>query len=306
MAVGLICLLLIAVGAVIYRWRPRMHEPNTEPQTIPKSQISLSVFGPQYGSHRKVQINGAVSTSQGKILRIVWDWGDGTSNSSWFPSAHSYRNDGEYQVQVIAICDDGQQAIAQTIVKLSSFVVQPTDAEIAKSIQVKPGGPGGSVILLAEDFQKGTLDPRLKIQTTGLFDSPPGIKNVTSFGRTRAFGFGRSTCAANCFSSYASRLVITFPIPTFIETISFKEMELFGNWGSGGHTYVDGARLPSAEFGRLPYNDRRADTTYRNHVVSVGALATTIEFRVTDITSASEIYIDDLVVTARKGQHVRY
>src|SRR3989441_6992110 len=146
----------------------------------------------------------------------------------------------------------------------------------------------------------------MSVRTTGTFSAGPGIKNVTNFGSTKAFGFGLSACGASCFFNFVSTLRISFPAPEFVVSISFKEMELFSNWGSGGGIFVDGQPLTANtappgflsynDFGRLPYNDFQPDTTFRSRSFPVNRAVTTIELRVADISNQSEIYIDDLVV----------
>jgi streptogramin lyase len=168
-----------------------------------------------------------------------------------------------------------------------------------------------SNILLFEDFENGTLDPRIAVETVGTFNSNPGIKDITNFGSTKAFGFGRTTCGASCFNGDVTDFKITFPSPTYVSTLSFKEIELYGNWGSGGKIYIDGNPLtpegnpppfsfdfdPSTlDFGRIPYNDLQADTTYQTHTFTINRTVSVIEMKVGDITSASEIFIDDLLI----------
>ena len=99
---------------------------DASPEINPQRQISLSVSAPEYGAHGEIQFNGVVTTTQGKILRIAWDWGDGTSGSSWFPASHSYQNNGEYVVQTTAIRDDGQKATTQTRVSISTQTAAPS------------------------------------------------------------------------------------------------------------------------------------------------------------------------------------
>lgn len=153
--------------------------------------------------------------------------------------------------------------------------------------------------ILSEDFEDGVLDNRVTINTVGSFSESPGIKNITNFGSTKAFGYGRSTCGASCFDNYYMSFVITFSEPTFVSDIYFKEMELYGNWGSKGHVIIDGVWLTQPEsfdFGRTPSNDGIADTTYRDQTFQIYEVVTTIELRVRDITSSSEIFLDDLIV----------
>ena len=98
--------------------------------------------------------------------------------------------------------------------------------------------------LLFENFEDGILDSRITASRVGTFNSLPGIKNVTVFGSAKAYGFGRSTCGVNCFLNYTSTLTITLPSKPFVTTISFKEMELYDNWGSLGELFADGVLSP--------------------------------------------------------------
>lgn len=168
-------------------------------------------------------------------------------------------------------------------------------------------GPARSGVILSEDFEDGSLGPQISVQSAGGFNVAPGIQDITTFGSTKAFGFGLSTCPLNCFFNHVSSLTITLPGPTFVSEISFGEMELFENWGSGGGIFIDGQPLTTEtappnfsshrDFGRFPYNDRIADTTFRTRVFPVNQTVTQITLRVADITNLSEIFIDELVVT---------
>jgi hypothetical protein len=156
-----------------------------------------------------------------------------------------------------------------------------------------------AVTVLSETFEDGLIDPRITLATVGTFSSLPGVKALTAFGSEGAFGFGRSTNRYSSFMGYVTRLIITFDQPTAVTTVSFKEMELFDNWGSGGDILADGSRVGgSPSFGRFPYNDRHADSVFRVREFSIDQTVTQVVLRVHDITDLSEIYIDDLVVTA--------
>jgi hypothetical protein len=192
---------------------------------------------------------------------------------------------GPYFLRVVAANGNGQSAPSNEIV-------------------VPAGPPAGA--LLSESFE-GALDPRISVQVTGTFSTAPSARSAANFGSSRAFGFGLAGCGANCFFSFVSTLRIAFPSPQSVGRIEFKEMELLSNWGSGGGVFVDGQPLtPNTsppnfnaynDFGRLPYNDLRPDTTFRSRSFPVGRMVTSIELRVADITNRSEIYVDDLVIT---------
>ncbi len=49
--------------------------------------------------------------------------------------------------------------------------------------------------------------------------------------------------------------------------------------------------------GRVPSNDRQADSSYRNKLHFISNVVSSVELRVTDITSLSELFIDDLEIS---------
>jgi hypothetical protein len=166
-----------------------------------------------------------------------------------------------------------------------------------------PGLSRAADVILSEDFEDNVLDSRIHIETVGDITNPSsGIKDITEFGSTKAFGFGKSTCGADCWDANITKLIIQFPTPTYVSYISFKEIELYGNWGSGGKVFIDGdpliinGRQVSETFGRLPYNDYIADTTYRTQTLLINKTISTIEIQSWDITNVSEIFIDDLQI----------
>lgn len=157
-----------------------------------------------------------------------------------------------------------------------------------------------AMVLFYENFEDGVLDPKAAVTTTGSFSSEPGIKDLTDFGSEKAFGFGRSVCGASCFENYKTTFDITFDSPVFVTALSFKDKELFGNWGSQGFIYLDGIAFnPTSNgyvFSRNPVNDRVADTAYREYEFDINQELLKISFKVTDITTASEVFIDDILV----------
>ncbi len=167
-------------------------------------------------------------------------------------------------------------------------------------------------VILSETFEDGVLDTRISVTTVGI--SNAGIKDVSfTAGSSKAFGFGTSACGASCFTGHTTLFSIDFGTPTFVDTVSFKEMERFGNWGSQGMVIVDGVYLgtstaypawpsgPAARFGRMPDNDRVADGVYRSQSFAINQTISTLGLYVWDITSRSEIYIDDLVVNGTQN-----
>jgi PKD repeat protein len=69
---------------------------------------SLTIFEPQI-SDLIVTINGVTLPGHkgASITRIHWDWGDGSSEDSWFPASHRYNKPGKYTVTVTSYQSDG-------------------------------------------------------------------------------------------------------------------------------------------------------------------------------------------------------
>ncbi|UOE42115.1 T9SS type A sorting domain-containing protein [Chryseobacterium suipulveris] len=153
--------------------------------------------------------------------------------------------------------------------------------------------------LLDEGFESGSFNPLISFETIGSFSSSPGIVSNTNFGSSKAFSFGKSVCAASCFNSYVTTLVINFSVPTLVENISWKEMEIGGNWGSQGQLLLDDGLYASDALGALPVNSGVADVVPRLKSFSINQTVTSIKLRVNDITSASEIILDDLQINYR-------
>ena len=137
--------------------------------------------------------------------------------------------------------------------------------------------PASAAVLLQEDFEGGSLDSRIAISTVGTFASGPGVRPFSAIEGSRAFGFGRSVNRFNSFGNYVTNLTIDLGSSMFVGSLSFDEMEIFGNWGSRGEIYIDGVLLPvSPAFGRSPYNDFQADTTFRSQTYAINAMARTL------------------------------
>lgn len=151
-------------------------------------------------------------------------------------------------------------------------------------------------MVMNEGFESGVLNPSISFVSTGAFSSAPGIINNTNFGSTKAFSFGKSICGSNCFDNYKTTLIVTFPAPTFVDSIKWKEMEIDGNWGSQGQVLLDDVVFGAATLGAIPVNSGVPNSTPQLKSIRIKQLVTTIKFVVTDITNASRIIIDDLQI----------
>ena len=84
--------------------------------------IELVLFAPEYPGGGQVSVNGYVGTTGGTIERLLWDWGDGTTNESWFPALHRYQTNGDYLIQVTAFASTSET-------RTESVSATVTDAE---------------------------------------------------------------------------------------------------------------------------------------------------------------------------------
>ncbi len=161
--------------------------------------------------------------------------------------------------------------------------------EQAQTQQIAP-------IVFQTGFEDGGLPANVTIHTVGNFTSAPAIKPSTHFGSTKAFGFGKTDCTADCWDDNTSTLRIQLPESVPIALISFDEAELDGNYGSTGYVMVDGQVVNDGTFERLPWNDGIADSEFRHHELTVNLVGRTIDFKVIDITSTSEMFIDNIEI----------
>lgn len=157
---------------------------------------------------------------------------------------------------------------------------------------------------LFEDFEDNALAPGISVVTTGAFGSNPGITKTDSLGGQKAFGFGESSCGTGCFHDYESSLFLDLPKEEILETLSFKAMELHGNWGSTAELSIDGEKWTGVDFSRLPANDLKADSSYRSYCFLLGYPVHRIEWKVWDISNASEVFVDDIALFVREAEAV--
>jgi hypothetical protein len=61
-----------------------------------------------------VGVDGTARSRDFKIARIVWNWGDGTVEESWFPARHTYAQAGRYMLGVSVYDSRGIQVAGQS------------------------------------------------------------------------------------------------------------------------------------------------------------------------------------------------
>ncbi|TAL66832.1 MAG: hypothetical protein EPN82_17070 [Bacteroidetes bacterium] len=141
------------------------------------------------------------------------------------------------------------------------------------------------------------------------YKSEPGIKLCSKFSSGYAFGFGKTYCEDNCYEDidkiqytehpYKTIFRIYFKDSTLITYVSFKWVEMNGNWGSGGMVYINGNKFGTAPYqyiGIYPPSNMLKDETVRNYKLKVDEYAKYIDIVVLDISNVSEIFINNIVV----------
>ena len=61
-----------------------------------------------------VTMDGTIHSRDFNIARVVWDWGDGILEDSWFPARHTYAEPGQYMFSVEVYDDHGVRIAAQS------------------------------------------------------------------------------------------------------------------------------------------------------------------------------------------------
>lgn len=92
-----------------------------------RGQEVLQLSDPHYCACGWVSVNGYVH-SDNKLYELVWDWGDGSRNTSWFPSPHRYAANGTYLVTVIAAGCTTETATIELEVTNANDPGCPTDS----------------------------------------------------------------------------------------------------------------------------------------------------------------------------------
>ena len=100
--------------------------------------IQLSLSDPVNGDCGNVTIGGGVSIASPAVIEsILWDWGDGTSNFSFFAATHIYSANGTYTVEVTAKANTGETTTVTRTVTISNV----TDSCVAEIIQLSLSDP---------------------------------------------------------------------------------------------------------------------------------------------------------------------
>ena len=156
----------------------------------------------------------------------------------------------------------------------------------------------GQQVLLSESFE-GTVDSRIAVTTRGGFNVSPGVISTTTLGGSKAYNFGRSSCPGNCYENNITWMTITFPGGTNISQLSFKSIEVNGDFGSAGYVYTDPtSSQPTTSQNPVTagFHTSQTPTGSNTFVVPINKRVTNIVLEVEDIANASSIYVDNILI----------
>jgi uncharacterized repeat protein (TIGR02543 family) len=176
------------------------------------------------------------------------------------------------------------------------FVLQLRFMFLAVIFSIFAGGYlyAATPVLIAEENFEGVMS--CKLSSVGSFPVSPGIKTGMGVGGSSAYGFGRSSCGGEAWDGYVNDLTFTFSKKCVITKVEFWEIERYENWGSQGWLIANGNKINDTTFGRLPSNDRIADSSFRKREFSLDIVSSGITFRCWDITDRSELFVDDIKI----------
>ena len=135
-------------GSGLYNFTVQVLDANYQPATLAMSMMlnppTIFLSTPCVNRLQLNQNGAVVSPPSGaSTTNLVWDWGDGQSNPSWFPASHTYAAASNYTIQVTAYYDDGSTDwIAQSVTVGPGILTGCTAWTIT-------AGPGGTVAYAA-------------------------------------------------------------------------------------------------------------------------------------------------------------
>jgi Tol biopolymer transport system component/PKD repeat protein len=115
-------------------------EPNSSQTLIQDPELIL--FQPII-QNDIVVINGVAVSKTDSIAKIKWDWGDGTSNTGWFPNKHTYSSPGIYMIKVTAVDLTGKENSAMAKIFIDNINNKPSCSPAVTLMQ--PEITGGEV-----------------------------------------------------------------------------------------------------------------------------------------------------------------
>lgn len=131
---------------------PNMVASQTPPNTAPATGCPPSIgLSSPVVTGLSVSVNGGTSPcgTGTSIASISWDWGDGTTSTSWFPANHTYCAAGTYSITATSHQSDGQTASASTSATVSGPSCPPAISLTGPVVSGQTVSVNGTVQLCA-------------------------------------------------------------------------------------------------------------------------------------------------------------
>ncbi len=164
-------------------------------------ELSLSL--PEYGGCGLVTVNGYVS---GGPDSLTWNWGDGSSSESFFPSTHTYKLDGTYVVSVTAH-PSGETSTTSVRVLTAEMPFCGCSARLVPAVMALRDGKTSGQLRLEIHDEDGGLLPSGGAHLAWS-SSNPRIVDVDASGKVtaRGFGFALVTCSVEGYCVASARV----------------------------------------------------------------------------------------------------
>ena len=95
-----------------------------------ESGLALILATPQLNDFT-VTVDGVVTTTNGTITQLHWQWGDGNSDDQWFPASHTYALTGTFPITATAYDDLGHSTWQTTTITIGNSVPVSSTALIS-------------------------------------------------------------------------------------------------------------------------------------------------------------------------------
>ncbi len=294
--------------------------------------ITLALFAPEHGGCGDVAVNGYVFTSEGTIERMQWEWGDGTTNDSWFPALHRYPTNGNYQIRVTADSSPAETRTETVNVDVTNanetgcsfitFFLNDPDylEEGAISISGSVGTSVGKVECLVWDWGDGNTDESWLPVTHAYASNGDYLILVTAYAteglpRTKSVtAIITNAPAAECYITLSlwdpdylgdGAISVNGSVATDVGTVE----RLVWSWGDGStneswfpalHTYSSNGSYPVfvTAYGTEGLPRTESVTAVVTNAADTNASVITLSLFDPNLLSCGEVWINGVVVAS--------
>jgi len=204
---------------------------------------------------RVVEVNGGISSTSGSVVGWIYDWGDGTKTTGYFPTVHRFPGPGTYSVTLTGYDDRGYVGTSGFDHIVPTFAGTPVRRVALSTYELGlKSGEQATVQIAAYDEEGVPLPPSsLLIETHNLAPSCGGAAvEGTSLVVTTAQLLDRDTCWLPLLV-YVDKVEAEAPLNVIVNGNSGS---FHSAWGQHTGTYLPmgfftASVLSDAEFSRI-------------------------------------------------------